>query len=111
MAKDEMKNEIEELRAQVAELTAERKAKEKEQAQASSSKASAKKAKESVAQDTATGEPGTDEAETAKSEVADLSSQFQELIDTIDQELKEASPVTVLVVFALGVLVGRLLPR
>lgn len=107
MAKDEMKNEIEELRAQVAELTAERKAREKEQAQASSQESE----KESVTQGEATSESGTDEAETTKSEVADLSSQFQELIDTIDQELKEASPVTVLVVFALGVLVGRLLPR
>ena len=107
MANDEMKNEIEELRAQVAELTAERKASEKEQAQASSQESE----KESVTQGEAPSESGTDEAETAKSEVADLSSQFQELIDTIDQELKEASPVTVLVVFALGVLVGRLLPR
>ena len=106
MANDDMKNEIEELRAQVAELTAERKVKEKQQASSSQ-----ESEKESVAQGTASSDPGTDEAETAKSEVADLSSQFQELIDTIDQELKEASPVTVLVVFALGVLVGRLLPR
>ena len=52
MADDEMKNEIEALRAQVAELMAERKAKEKEQAQARSSKASAKESKESVEQDT-----------------------------------------------------------
>ena len=111
MANDEMKNEIEELRAQVAELTAERKAREKEQAKARSSKASAKKAKESVEQDTGTSEPGADETEAEKSGEDDLSSQFQELIDTIDQELKEANPVTLLVVFALGVLVGRLLPR
>jgi cobalamin biosynthesis Mg chelatase CobN len=109
MANDEMRDEIEELRAQVAELTAERKAKEKQQA--SSSKASAKKAKESVAQGTASSEPGTDETEAEKSGEDDLSSQFQELIETIDQELKDANPVTLLVVFALGVLVGRLLPR
>ena len=101
MANDDMKNEIEELRAQVAELTADRKARQKEQASSSQ-----ESVKESAAQDTATSEPDTDET----GEI-DLSSQFQELIDTIDQELKEASPVTVLVVFALGVLVGRLLPR
>ncbi len=106
MANDEMKSEIEELRAQVAELTAERKAKEKQQASSSQ-----ESEKESVAQGTASGEPGSGDVDAAKSEVADLSSQFQELIDTIDQELKDASPVTVLVVFALGVLVGRLLPR
>ncbi len=108
MANDEMRDEIEALRAQVAELTAERKAKEKEQAQASSSQESTK---ESAAQGTASSEPGTDETKAENSEATDLSSQFQELIDTIDQELKDASPVTVLVVFALGVLVGRLLPR
>ena len=105
MANDEMKNEIEELRAQVAELTAERKAKEKEQVSTEQSE------KESVAQGTAPSESGASETEAEKSGEVDLSSQFQELIDTIDQELKEASPVTVLVVFALGVLVGRLLPR
>ena len=108
MANDEMKNEIEELRAQVAELTAERKAKEKNQAQGISSQESAQ---ESVVQGTTSSESGADETEAEKSGELDLSSQFQELIDTIDQELKEASPVTVLVVFALGVLVGRLLPR
>lgn len=108
MANDEMKNEIEELRAQVAELTAERKAKEKEQAQASSTQEGGQ---ESVVQGTASSEPGTGETEAEKSAEVDIRSQFQELIDTIDQELKEASPVTVLVVFALGVLVGRLLPR
>ncbi len=108
MANDEMRDEIEALRAQVAELTAERKAKEKEQAQASSSQESTK---ESTAQGTASSESGTDETEVEKLDETDLSSQVQELIDTIDQELKEASPVTVLVVFALGVLVGRLLPR
>ena len=106
--KDEMGKEIEELRKQVAELTAERKAREKEQAQASSSQAPSK---ESAKKDSATTESTKAEAESTEQETMNISSQFQELIDTIDQELKEASPVTVLVVFALGVLVGRLLPR
>jgi len=108
MAKDDMRNEIEELRAQVTQLTAERKAKEKEPPRASSGQAAEN---ESVTQGSDTTAPAEDEAGAAEPEAADLTSQFQELIDTIDEELKEASPVTVLVVFALGVLVGRLLPR
>ena len=42
---------------------------------------------------------------------SDLSDQFQELIDILDQEIKDINPTTMLVVFALGVLVGRLLPK
>lgn len=106
MTKAEMQNEIETLHAQVALLTAERKSKEKEQASSSQ-----ESEKESVAQGTAASESSADEEEAAKSEESDLTSQFQELIEIIDQELKDASPVTVLIGFALGVFVGRLLPR
>jgi len=41
----------------------------------------------------------------------DIAGQFQELVEVLDREMKEANPTTLLVVFALGVLVGRLLPR
>ena len=108
MGDDYMQNEIEELRAQVAELTAERKAREKERAQAGTSQSPAS---ESAALVTGTTESTEAAAGSVQPEAADLTSQFKELIETIDEELKEASPVTVLVVFAVGVVVGRLLPR
>jgi hypothetical protein len=38
----------------------------------------------------------------------DLVSQFRELLDTIDHDIKDTKPTTLLIVFALGVLVGRL---
>jgi hypothetical protein len=41
----------------------------------------------------------------------DLQAQVQELIDAFGRELKETNPITLLAVFALGVLTGRLLPR
>lgn len=97
MGDDDMQSEIEELRAQVDELKAEREAREKEQAEVDSQPA---------------GSESTEAAEASgRPESSDLASQFQELFETIDEELKAANPLTVLVVFALGVLVGRLLPR
>jgi hypothetical protein len=108
MADDYMEKEIEELRAQVAELTAERKAGEKDQAPAGSDQAPPG---EPAPQISATNELNEAEEESAEPEESDLKRQFQELFDAIDEELKAANPLTVLVVFALGVLVGRLLPR
>ena len=108
MLKQEMQDEIEQLRAQVAELEAERKAKAKQQAEARSSQATET---ESATQTSDAPESAGDEAETAAPEETDLHSLFQELIDTVEDEFKETNPLTVLVVFALGVLVGRLLAR
>ena len=42
---------------------------------------------------------------------SDLASQFEELMEILDKEIKDSNPTTMLVVFSLGVLVGRLLPR
>lgn len=42
---------------------------------------------------------------------SDLASLFQELMEVLDNEIKDSNPTTMLVVFSLGVLVGRLLPR
>ena len=114
MVKDDMQSEIDALRAQVAELKAEREAeakeeaKAKEQGQASSAQAPPD---ESTTQESEATASTAEEGAEAKPEEADLSSLFQELVDTIEEEFKAANPVTVLVVFALGVLVGRLLPR
>lgn len=37
-----------------------------------------------------------------------LVGQFRELLDSIDKDIKDTKPSTLLIVFALGVLVGRL---
>lgn len=37
--------------------------------------------------------------------------QIQEFVTALEEEISETNPVTMLVVFALGVLVGRLLPK
>jgi chromosome segregation ATPase len=108
MADDYTRNEIEELRAQLAELKAERKAGEKDQAPAGSDQASTS---EPVSEVNEANEVIGAEGESLKPEETDLTSQFRELFDLIDEELKATNPLTVLVVFALGVLVGRLLPR
>jgi len=101
MSDDYMRDEIEELKAQVSELTAERKAEDEKQAQADSSGVPTSESAAEVFESNALTE----------AEGTDLTSQFQELFEIVDEELKAANPVTVLVVFALGVLVGRLLPR
>jgi hypothetical protein len=38
----------------------------------------------------------------------ELVNQFRDLLDSIDKDIKDAKPTTLLIVFALGVLVGRL---
>jgi hypothetical protein len=52
------------------------------------------------------------EAEAAGREVAaDLSAQFKEFTDGLNRELKDANPITLLAVFAVGIFIGRLMPR
>lgn len=41
----------------------------------------------------------------------DVEAQIKEFIVTLEEEIKETRPMTVLGIFALGVLVGRLLPK
>lgn len=45
------------------------------------------------------------------SDEGDLNSQLEELVEVLEQELKDTNPITLLIVFALGILIGRLLPR
>lgn len=54
---------------------------------------------------------GTSSAEPAagdESITEDLLVQFREMLDSIDKDIKDTKPSTLLIVFALGVLVGRL---
>ena len=46
-----------------------------------------------------------------ESDEGDLNSQLTELVEVLEQELKDTNPMTLLIVFALGILIGRLLPR
>jgi hypothetical protein len=55
--------------------------------------------------------PEVSQPNTAKMPASDLSSQVQELAAGLERELKEAKPMTLLAVFAVGVLVGRLLSK
>ena len=44
-------------------------------------------------------------------EEKDVEEQIRDFVNALDQEIKSTNPMTVLVVFSLGVLIGRLLPR
>ena len=44
-------------------------------------------------------------------EEKDVEKQIRDFVNALDQEIKSTNPMTVLVVFSLGVLIGRLLPR
>lgn len=56
--------------------------------------------------------PSSDETPVApQKDVAEPSAQLKELLDALDLELKKTNPIILLGVFALGVFVGRILPR
>jgi hypothetical protein len=44
-------------------------------------------------------------------ETQDAEQQIRDFVEALDKEIKSTNPMTVLVVFSLGVLIGRLLPR
>jgi ElaB/YqjD/DUF883 family membrane-anchored ribosome-binding protein len=44
-------------------------------------------------------------------EEKDTEEQIRDFVNALDQEIKSTNPMTVLVVFSLGVVIGRLLPR
>jgi ElaB/YqjD/DUF883 family membrane-anchored ribosome-binding protein len=51
------------------------------------------------------------ETETEEEAAPDLSTQLQTLLQGLDKEFKESNPMTLVAVFGLGILVGRLLSR
>ena len=51
------------------------------------------------------------EVEAGDEKPADLSTHIHEFIGGLNQDLKDANPVTLLAVFALGVLLGRTLSK
>jgi hypothetical protein len=60
---------------------------------------------------TATQENDTPSTGVDESDESDLNSQLTELVEVLEQELKDTNPMTLLIVFALGILIGRLLPK
>jgi hypothetical protein len=103
MTAKDMHKELEQLRAEVAALSAARASKQAAEAQS----------------DAAPVEPQTPETdeisgiiEHAQAEVADdaeLKGQFDQLFEQLEQEIKDLPAITTLAVFSLGVLFGRLL--
>jgi hypothetical protein len=100
MAKQDLNSEIDELRTQLEEMKKEREAAAAaDEQEDESALPDAGSADEAATEDSA--EP---DALTEK----DMVGQISELLEMIDKDIKDAKPTTLLVVFALGVLVGRL---
>jgi len=102
MVSDPIKQELDELRAQLDELRRER---EDQQLSGEDRPGNVETEKGSPAP----GEPLDVPVEEGIG--SDLMGQLKELLDDLDEELKEVNPTTLLAVFALGIVMGRLLPR
>ena len=61
--------------------------------------------------DTGTEESTQNIVSSEGAEKQDTEEQIRDFVNALDQEIKSTNPMTVLVVFSLGVLIGRLLPR
>lgn len=100
---DDMQKELEQLRAEVAALSA---------ARASKSASNAQPEPAPTEQQVPEAEAVNDVIENAKAAVAEdpeLNGQFDQLFEHLEQEIKDLPAVTTLAVFSLGVLFGRLL--
>jgi hypothetical protein len=60
---------------------------------------------------TGAGQSDQDGVSFEDAEQKDTEEQIRDFVNALDQEIKSTNPMTVLVVFSLGVLIGRLLPR
>lgn len=56
-------------------------------------------------------EPNDDIVFSDRRDEKDAEEQIRDFVNALDQEIKSTNPMTALVVFSLGVLIGRLLPR
>jgi hypothetical protein len=103
MSGDDMHKELEQLRAEVAALSAARASRQDAEAQSDTSPIESQT-------------PETDEvsgiienAQAAVADDAELKGQFDQLFEHLEQEIKDLPAITTLAVFSLGVLFGRLL--
>ena len=105
MSDNALKDELTKLKEQVAELQ--------------SARTQPPSPQDLQVQDTATENPAMTGAEISDpesvsaegAEEKDAEEQIRDFVNALDQEIKSTNPMTVLVVFSLGVLIGRLLPR
>ena len=98
MPNEDLHAEIEQLRKQLQALQSER-----ESASTSAQQNEDKQQKEQ--------EPATEVNEILADidlDKLDLAGQVKKLLDSLDQDIKDTKPSTLLIVFALGVLIGRL---
>jgi hypothetical protein len=103
MSGDDMHKELEQLRAEVAALSSARASKQAADTQPETSPAEQ--------QPTGSDEVNSiiENAQAAVAADADLTGQFDQLFEQLEQEIKDLPAITTLAVFSLGVLFGRLL--
>ena len=97
MADDSIRRELEELRAQLDAL----KATQEVDPEPGDSKVGHSPGGDAI-------DTGSDEASAA---AANIASHVHEFVEDLEQDLKGTKRTTLLLVFALGVIVGRLIPR
>ena len=102
---DDIREEMEQLRKQLDEMK-----QKSEQSGADSQQRDAKVSAGKPEDDTNSADTASGN-DTESGHDTDLAGQFQELMEVLNKEIKDSNPTTLLVVFSLGVLVGRLLPR
>ena len=100
MANDDLSEEIQLLQKQLQELQ-----KQQESAETQNSLGIEEEPQEEVEQPVPV---ATKVADNGAEVSQELVNQFRDLLDSIDKDIKDAKPTTLLIVFALGVLVGRL---
>lgn len=99
MANEDLQLEIELLQAQLDEIKNKREAEPAEPEP---------EIEEPTVESSTTGTSSAESAADDESMTEDLLVQFREMLDSIDKDIKDTKPSTLLIVFALGVLVGRL---
>lgn len=99
MANEDLRAEMELMRKQLEALQKERE---------TETKPSETVEAEQPAVSQASGETGEVTASATDVKGEELVAQLKELLDSIDKDIKDTKPTTLLLVFALGVLVGRL---
>ncbi len=107
MADKDMQNELEQLRAEVAALSAARASKKAAETQPDASPVET----QSPETDYLTGDISDiiENAKAATADDAEMTGQFDQLIEQLEHEIKDLPAITTLAVFSLGVLFGRLL--